>query len=568
MKIVRMFAAAAMASVMAFSAGTIANAAVTSTDKITYGVGADNELKLSAEVPQGSIYEGDSILVKASANGGSGEYKYTFTVKNSKGAAVKNIETKNSEITVSLDAGSYTVVIDVTDGAGNKASAEAKLTVEDRNALVNNGTSLSKRVVSAGEKITLIPSFKGGKEPYTYNYSYFNRYTNKSASSGFISKKTYAYIMPTSGGYYQFTITAKDADGREKSVKLDAVVVKKTNEKLSMADSKINTNLIAAGGKIMTENIARGGTAPYKYRITYKDPSGKWIYLDSDYTYSKSRSFNLPVKSGAFAVRVSAKDYTGAYSEKIFNVNVKPFNIDSTSISSTSVDAGKPLTMTIAPQNNIGSVKYHYSYHYEGKNWTYLGDYVSNSTRKFTFSYPGVFYIRVGAKDGEGTYREKQFKITVKSPKVMNISGSTISSTLAQCGTAVRLNVKTADASGKVKYHYSYHAEGKPWTYLGDYTTTAYKDFRFGWNNVYYVRVGAKDEAGIYREKQFRINIFSKYTKTVKQAVTLKSSANWSSQSMVRLQTGAKVNVIKTYGKWTFVRYNNKTGYLYEPVFG
>ena len=83
MKIVRMFAAAAMASVMAFSAGTIANAAVTSTDKITYGVGADNELKLSAEVPQGSIYEGDSILVKASANGGSGEYKYTFTVKNS-----------------------------------------------------------------------------------------------------------------------------------------------------------------------------------------------------------------------------------------------------------------------------------------------------------------------------------------------------------------------------------------------------------------------------------------------------------------------------------------------------
>ncbi len=572
MKALKVLSAAAVAAVLTLSAGIAVSAATDSgaaplTQNETAIVPVE-ELQVRAEVESADCYEGEPFSISMQASGGGSSYMYSCSVSDSSGKTVYTTQSADSRLTLTLNEGTYTVSVEVTDDLQQSASDKVQVTVKKREPLEDAGTNLSKTVINAGDKVTVNASFTGGKDPYTYQYSYINKSTGSRSCTSFISENTYTYTMPKAPGYYTFYVTAKDALGQMKKVSMDAAVVQKTGAELSLTGSSINKTTVSPGGTVAASAAAAGGTAPYKYLFSYKGPDGKWVNTDADYITMKSKSISLPKVSGKYTVRIAVKDHAGKYAEKLFNVEIPAFSISDSQISASSVDVNKPLTLTTKINNNVGSVKYHYSYHYEGKAWIYTSDYISSDTFQFKFSTPGTVYVRVGAKDSLGTYKEKQFKIIVKLPVPMDVSSSTVTGTLVPVGKNIRINSIVSNANGDVKYHYSYHAEGKPWIYLGDYTTASVKNFCFKWQNVYYIRVGVKDASGQYKEKQFRVCVYSNSVKKTVSSTTMQYGANWKSGSVLSLKSGSVVNPIKTYGKWILVRYNNRTGYVYNLAFG
>lgn len=576
MKLLKILGAAAAAAVLTFSFGIAANAApdtsflgvkVSSDDNETPIIPV-NPLVVKAETDPDECFAGEPFVIKAQTSGASGSCSYSYSVTDSSGEIVNSTKTDEPSLELKLKEGSYSVTVEVTDDFQSTASAFIQLKVKKRDPLADNGTKLSKASAAPGEKLTITAAFKGGKQPYTYQYSYYNKFSGSNGHTDFLSKNTYTYTMPKSAGYYRFTVTAKDALGQTKAVSMDAAVVQNTGKALSLNGSKVDKTTVSPGGSVTTTAAVSGGTAPYKYHISYMGADGKWVYTDADYIYGITRKFSLPKKSGKYVVRIAVKDYAGKYAEKRFNVEIPAFSVNNSQISATSVDINKQITLTAKIQNNAGSVKYHYSYHYEGKTWTYTGGYVSSNTQNFKFSTPGTVYVRVGAKDSIGTYKEKQFKVVVKSPKPMDVSATSVSNNIVAAGTTFRINSKVSNTNGKVRYHYSYHPEGKTWIYLGDYTTAASKNFCFKWNNVYYVRVGIKDESGQYKEKQFKICVYSNTAKKTIASTTLQSGASWKSSSALTLKYGSYVNPVRTNGRWLLVRYGERTGYVYNLAFG
>ena len=507
MKSLKIFGALAASAVLTVSAGLSVNAASYSSSDIksrTSVVAADS-LGVSIEIEPEECYEGEPVFVNLKTSGGSGNYRYSFRVTDSIGTVVKSSESDKPSLELDLREGTYSISANVSDDQQRTGFDTVGLTVKKRNPLEDDGTGLSKDVLAPGDNLKISASFKGGKQPYTYQYSYYNKYSGSNSSTDFISKNSFTYSMPKTAGFYSFSVTAKDALGQTKTVSMDAAVVKDTGMKLDLSGSSVDKTSIAPGEVITTKNVAAGGTAPYKFHISYMAADGKWVYTDTEYIYGAERKFSIPKVSGKYTVRIAAKDYEGTYAEKRFGVEVLPFSVDTSKISEEVVDTDKQLTVTANSQNNVGRVRYRYSYHYQNSAWTYMGDYTSSATGRFSFSTPGVVYVRVGAKDGAGTYSEKQFRVIVRNPRPMDLSGTNVSSTVVAAGAKIRLDSRVSDANGNVKYHYSYHTEGKNWTYLGNYTTAPAKDFCFKWSNVYYIRVGVKDESGQYKEKQFRV---------------------------------------------------------------
>ncbi len=538
-----------------------------SDDPVVSDDESDPAVPLSAEIDkQGEdVQTKKDFVVTVNAVGGTGEYKYTYMYMRNYGSLVsvaQNVD-KNTYTYKFDTAGTYLIVVNVTDSDGAYTQVSEKVNVYDK--LSDNGTKLNNTAVKIGGKIIAKSSFKGGVEPYTYRYSYKKENGAWVVASDFSKHDSYTYTFPKAAAYYTIRVTVKDARGNTLSKNINAAVTNPTGKSLSQSKSKISATNVALGGSIKTTAAVTGGTAPYKYYVSYRSGTGDWIKADEHYKYENTTVFNMPKKAGKYTVRIGVKDYTGKYIGKTFTVNVKTLSLNNTKTNITTAKIKQNVTLTAKTQYNYGKVQYRYSYHKSGKSWTYAGSYTSSSKHSFKFSAAGTYYVRVQAKDSAGKVISKQFKITVKQ---LNISGSKVSSSLLKAGSKTKLTAKTSYASGTAKYRYSYHKEGKSWTYSGGYTTASTHNFKFNGNGVYYVRVQVKDGTGKVLAKQFKINVYNKKTSTTRIYTTLQKSAGWKYASVSGIPKNTKVNVIKQSGNWYMVRYKKTVGYIYNRVFG
>ncbi len=522
---------------------------------------------LSAEIDKQGEYvqTKKDFAVTVNAVGGTGEYKYTYMYMRNYGSLVSVArDVDKNTYTYKFDtAGTYLIVVNVTDSDGAYTQVSEKVNVYDK--LSDNGTKLNNTAVKIGGKIIAKSSFKGGVEPYTYRYSYKKENGAWVVASDFSEHDSYTYAFPKAAAYYTIRVTVKDARGNTLSKNINAAVTNPTGKSLSQGKSKISATNVALGGSIKTTAAVTGGTAPYKYYVSYRSGTGDWIKADEHYKYENTTIFNMPKKAGKYTVRIGVKDYTGKYIGKTFTVNVKTLSLNNTKTNITTAKIKQNVTLTAKTQYNYGKVQYRYSYHKSGKSWTYAGSYTSSSKHSFKFSAAGTYYVRVQAKDSAGKVISKQFKITVKQ---LNISGSKVSSSLLKAGSKTKLTAKTSYASGTAKYRYSYHKEGKSWTYSGGYTTASTHNFKFNGNGVYYVRVQVKDGTGKILSKSFKISVYSSTSKYVRAKTLLQSSPNWKSKTVTNIPKNAGINVIKTSGHWFMVRYKNYSGYIYNLALG
>ncbi len=440
------------------------------------------------------------------------------------------------------------------DDAGENETAE----------ITDAGTSLSHKSIDSGEIFTIISDFTGGDGDYDYSYGYICLQNGKEYSTSYIKNQKYSFKMPKTAANYNFYVKVKDQSGKQSMFRGKGDVEQATGKELAIKAS-VDADKTYIGQSISVTANPSGGTAPYKFRYSYRNEKGEQFYIGDSFVYNQVQSIKLPEKAGKYTVFVSVKDNRGKTAWCSSTVNSYPLSVADSKVSKTTAAVKEKVVLTAVAKFSSGKTKFHYSFHEQGKQWTYEGGYTSSNKHEFSFAKSGVYYIRAAAKDERGTYTEKQFRLTVVE---LDVSASSVSKTLIKTGEKVRLSTSAKNINGQLKCHYSYHRQGKTWSFTGEYTTKKYMDFSFADNGIYYIRVGAKDGSGLYKEKQFCIYVYNAASRKTIRNTQLMSSAKWAGTVRTNVPSGSYVNVINTYGHWFMVKYKDNTGWLYNLALG
>ncbi len=152
-----------------------------------------------------SITLGSSATFTASATGGTAPYTYAYT-QLPPGCTTTNAASLTCTPTL---AGTYTVLVTVTDSASKTSSANAVLTVTSSSvgSPVISAFSASPNPITVGEMTTFSVVAQGGTPPYTYTY------TGLPAGCSSVSTATFN-CTPTVSGIFTVNVTVTDSNGK------------------------------------------------------------------------------------------------------------------------------------------------------------------------------------------------------------------------------------------------------------------------------------------------------------------------------------------------------------------
>ena len=295
-----------------------------STKKVTVkcsGTPEVPELINRSYIETESAMLGESFIVRFDAEGGTGDYRYSVSYKESADAdwIYPASELVDDNITFKLDkAGEYPVKLAVRDNSGTVAVKETVVTVVASEELKNLSTVSSKNI-ALGDTVTLTAAAEGGTAPYRYALMY------KKATSSTWTKIGTKYGTASTGSFkpgkavvYDVMINVKDSTDKvkSKSFKINVSAPLKNT-------STISATTVKAGQTVTLSGSATGGTAPYKYALMYKKASSNtWTKIGTKYGTASTGSFK-PGKAVPYVIMINVKDSSGTIKSKTFNLTVE-----------------------------------------------------------------------------------------------------------------------------------------------------------------------------------------------------------------------------------------------------
>ena len=166
------------------------------------------ELKItdiSISKESGIACVGDSIAIKAVANGGKGTLKYKFTISSSWDDIIRNYKTSDKAVWKATESGKYTITVWVKDEAGTVVSETVK------NFVVNGKLKVSSfKTKASNGKVKLTAKAKGGSGVYLYRFAYKKGGTSKVVYTNSFKKKNTATWKPSKAGTYKLYVYVKD----------------------------------------------------------------------------------------------------------------------------------------------------------------------------------------------------------------------------------------------------------------------------------------------------------------------------------------------------------------------
>ena len=203
---------------------------------ITPKVATDYEIKVSAKDRLGNVSEktfalsvkpqfanittvkesiafGESLVINASGQGGTGEYQYAVQYKKANSSAWTTVQnfSGNSEIKLTPKAMTeYDICVKVKDSDGTVDKKFYKLEVTSK---LTNKSVLSAEEIKFGESVTVHNEAVGGTAPYTYAVYYKKAGTTKWTTVQNFKDKTETVINPKAAVKYNVCVKVKDASG-------------------------------------------------------------------------------------------------------------------------------------------------------------------------------------------------------------------------------------------------------------------------------------------------------------------------------------------------------------------
>ena len=203
---------------------------------ITPKVATDYEVKVSAKDRLGNVNEqtfalsvklpfanittvkesiafGESLVINASGQGGTGEYQYAVQYKKASSSAWTTVQnfSENSEIKLTPKAMTeYDICVKVKDSDGTVDKKFYKLAVMES---LSNISEMSAEEIKFGESVTTYNKAVGGTAPYAYAVYYKKAGTTKWTTVQNFKDSTETVINPKAVVKYNVCVKVKDDSG-------------------------------------------------------------------------------------------------------------------------------------------------------------------------------------------------------------------------------------------------------------------------------------------------------------------------------------------------------------------
>ncbi len=332
---------------------------------------AINSLKATPSV----IDEGPSVTISSSVSFGIGALNYSYSGL-PRGMASQNLNplsgTPNS-------TGNFTIVLTVTDSAGESTTGSVLLTV---NAPLSAAVHSYSASADAGQVVQFVVNITGGTAPYSEQWAF--------GDGGYGAGTSPSHVYNASG-LYSVTVTVKDAIGSYYSETiLETISLPPSN--LTIFASR---NVTDAGAPIMFSAESQYGSSPLTYR---------WVMGDGTTSSTSSFTHAYAVK-GNYTVSLTVSDSTGISSSTSYSIVVLPDPHASIVLSPSTVTAGTSFTAGSNVAGGLGPYTY---------NWSF-GDGTQSSQPDPQHSYAktGTYAVTLKVTDAVGYTTTSQFNVTV-----------------------------------------------------------------------------------------------------------------------------------------------------------
>ena len=393
---------------------------------------------------------------------------------------------------------SYTTIIKDEIALTNKEYSKPELIAELSGFIRNNATIKNKKVYPTG-KVKVTYTSTDGKVLASE--------TLKGMADG---TNTYTTTAKTFTGY-ELTTSPANATGKYTAadITVNYVYKSKYTPTVLANNSSVSSSSVNEGDTVTVKCAASGGDAPYTYEIKYKLGSGSYKTAQS-YSSAASKTISLDT-AGTYTIAVTAKDSSGETKEKTFTVNVTGDSslANTSKISSTSIVLGNTVTVTCSSTGGTGTKKYRVAYKRSSSDtWTTAQDYATTATVKITPKHADTYTIAVKVKDGSGTVKRKDLKLTVKPGELTNTSK--VSAEEITLGNTVTVTCSSTGGSGTKKYRVAYkRASSSSWTVAQDFSSTTSVKITPKHAENYTIAVKVKDGNGTIKRKDIIVNVKS-----------------------------------------------------------
>ena len=271
--------------------GAEATAEPTASPELT--AEAAKPLTLKTEPAGVTAKEGDTVSFKVEAEGGKKPYTYQWSYRNTSLIGYKQMQNNDENKGVATDTLSVTLSSNhfnhkyeyrciVTDAEGNSVTSEvAGLTLKTKPLTIRKEPS----DVTAAEGDTAIfrVEAEGGKEPYTYQWSYKNtslmgyKQMQNSIENDGVTTDTLKVTLSADhfNHKYEYRCIVTDADGNSVTSKVAGLKLEATDP-LTITQQPKDVEC-KQDERVKFKVAVTGGAKPYTYKWqVYKDDVGSW----------------------------------------------------------------------------------------------------------------------------------------------------------------------------------------------------------------------------------------------------------------------------------------------------
>ena len=449
---------------------------------------------------------GTPVKLTATAKDGSGTVKYTFLCND--GSTIQSASTNNTCSWTPSKEGTYILAVKVQDSSLSVTQTVTVKVLQSGNVLISK-SSVSTNSLSIGDAVILKGAATGGTTPYQFAYLY-----RKTSSSNFTTLKDYSSTAslsytPKEMGTYVFRIKVKDASGTVAEDDFTVIVNSSPVPAELTNTSTVSSTKLTLGDSVTVNCSATGGTEPYVYSVYYKKSTA------SSYTAAQTASTNSkvtikPASAATYSILIRVKDGNSTVKSKSFQITVEKSNefTNTTTLSASTITLGQSITVKCSATG--GTSPYQYSVLYKkasSSSYTSAQTYSTNTKVTIKPSAATTYDIYVKAKDQNGTYKGKSFKVTVKKSTELT-NTTTLSATKITLGKSV--TVKCSATGGTSPYQYSVlykKSSSSTYTSAQTYSTNASVVIKPGAATTYNIYIKAKDSAGTVKTKTLTLTV-------------------------------------------------------------
>ena len=350
---------------------------------------------------------------------------------------------------------------------------------------LKNNSTVDKTSMSLGSTATLKGAASDGNGGYTYTYEYKRSGASQWTSLG--SGKSVSF-RPSSAGYFNLRITAKDKSGNSLSKSFNLSV---TDGTLANSSS-VSQSSVVVGKAVTITGKASGGTGGYTYQYKY----AKYGSTETTSLGSGSSASFKPKSAGTFVLYSTATDSSGKSITRSFNVTFyDPDIVNQTYLNTSKISVGERIIITGAATG--GNSGYTYTYYYKRTGtteWNYIG---KGSVFAFQPSTRGVFDLKCTVKDSNGSTADRTFEVTASDGELKNLSYiKNASINLYDTSATFRIVGASSGGTGVYKYIYYYRKAGNTsWNRISGTDSINY--FRPSEAGKYEIRITSFDKCMI-----------------------------------------------------------------------